>query len=137
MTDVMFVAMRWMHIVSMAILVGGLLYGRFVIVPAAAVLAPDACESLGSAAATKFRPFVFAAIGGLIVSGLFNLLSTPGHRPVYQMLFGLKMLLSLHVFAVGLLITQPKNPRRTRMMTGTVISGLLVVVLAECMRLVY
>ena len=41
-------------------------------------------------------------------------------------MFGIKILLVLHVFAVALLITQPKNPKRARMMTGTLISGLII-----------
>ena len=36
------------------------------------------------------------------------------------MLLGIKLLLVLHVFAVAILIVQPKNPRRVRMMTGLV-----------------
>ena len=137
MTDVLIVIMRWIHIVSMATLIGGLLYGRLVMAPAIATLAVDVQESLGTAAATRFRPFVFAAMIGLVGSGLFNLLTTSGHRPIYHMIFGVKMLLALHVFAVSILIVQPKNPRRVRMMTGTVISGLLIVAVAEWLRLIF
>jgi hypothetical protein len=137
MTDVLDAIMRWIHIVSMATLIGGLLYGRLVMAPAIATLAPDVRESLETAAAKLFRPFVFAAIIGLVGSGLYKLLTTPGRPPIYHMLFGVKMLLALHVFAVGILIVQPKNPRRVRMMTGTLISGLLVVAVAECLRLVF
>jgi hypothetical protein len=64
---------------------------------------------------------------GLIVSGVYKLLSTPGHRPFYQMLFGIKMLLVMHVFAAAILIANPKHPRRTRLMTGVVISGLTII----------
>src|ERR1039457_1977871 len=85
MTDMPFdVIMRWMHIASMATLIGGLLYARLVMAPTIATLAPDARESLASAAAVRFRPFVFAAIGGLVVSGIYKLLTTPGHRPIYH-----------------------------------------------------
>ena len=138
MTDMPFdVIMRWIHIASMATLIGGLLYARLVMAPAIATLAPDARESLASAAAVRFRPFVFAAIGGLVVSGIYKLLTTPGHRPIYHMLLGVKLLLALHVFAVSILIVQPKNPRRVRMMTGTLISGLIILAIAAWLRLVF
>jgi uncharacterized membrane protein len=137
MTDVLSVIMRWIHIASMATLIGGLIFGRLVMAPAIATLAADARESLETTAAALFRPFVFSAIGGLVVSGTFNLLTTPGHRPIYHVLFGVKMLLALHVFAVSILIVQPKNPRRVRMMTGTLISGLIILVIAAWLRLVY
>ena len=76
--------------------------------------APDAREALDDRAAAAFRPIVFAAIEGLLISGLLQPADKPGHRPVYHMLFGIKMLLALHVFAVAILIARPKNPRRTR-----------------------
>lgn len=137
MTDVLLVIMRWIHIASMATLIGGLIYGRLVMAPAIATLAPDAGESLSDTAARFFRPLVFAAIAGLVVSGTFNLLTTTGHRPIYHMLLGVKLLLALHVFAVSILIVQPKNPRRVRMMTGTLISGLIILAIAAWLRLVF
>jgi uncharacterized membrane protein len=136
MTDMPFdVIMRWIHIASVATLIGGLLYARLVMAPVIATLAPDAGESLASAAAERFRPFVFAAIGGLVVSGAYKLLTTPGHRPIYHMVLGVKLLLALHVFAVSILIVQPKNPRRVRMMTGTLISGLVILAIAAWLKL--
>jgi hypothetical protein len=119
----------------MATLIGGILYGRLVVAPAIATLAPDARDSLADTAAALFRPYVFMAIGGLLLSGTFNLLHTPGHRPIYHMLFGVKMLLALHVFAVSILIVKPKNPRRVRMMTGIVISGLIILAISAWLRL--
>src|SRR5215475_9665350 len=102
MTDVLLVIMRWIHIASMATLIGGLLYGRLVMAPAIATLAADARESLADAAARLFRPFVFLSIAGLVVSGIFNLMTNPGHTPTYHMLLGIKLLLALHVFAVSI-----------------------------------
>jgi hypothetical protein len=138
MTDMpLDVIMRWIHIASMATLIGGLIYARLVMTPVIATLASDAGESLASAAAARFRPFVYASIGGLVLSGAYRFLTTPGHRPIYHMLFGVKMLLALHVFAVSILIVQPKNPRRVRMMTGTLISGLMILGIAAWLRLVF
>jgi putative copper export protein len=137
MADVLFVLMRWLHFASMATLVGGILFGRLVMTSSLGALAPDAREAFGDRAAARYRPLVLTAIVGLIVSGTYNLLTNPGHTPKYHMLLGIKLLLVLHVFAVALLITQPKNPRRARMMTGTLISGLIILAISAYLRRIF
>jgi putative copper export protein len=135
--DILTVIMRWLHLTSMATLLGGILYWRLVLAPASEALSPDTRDALGDKAATLFSPIVFASIAGLLVSGVFKYLTSPGHQPVYHMIFGIKMLLALHVFAVAILIARPGNPRRTRMLTGTVISGLLIVFLSAWLRHIF
>jgi putative copper export protein len=137
MADVLFVLMRWLHFSSMATLVGGMIYGRLVMTPAAGALAPDARETFGDRAASAYRPLVLAAVIGLIVSGTYNLLTNPGHTVKYHILLGVKLMLVLHVFAVAFLISQPKNPRRARMMTGTVISGLIILAISAYLRRIF
>jgi putative copper export protein len=135
--DIFSVIMRWLHLSSMAILLGGMLYWRLVLAPASEALSPETREALGDKAASIFSPMVFASIGGLLISGVFKYLTNPGHQPIYHMIFGIKMLLALHVFAVAILIARPGNPRRTRMLTGTAISGLVVVFLSAWLRHIF
>jgi len=78
MGDMLGVIMQWLHFSSLAMLIGGILYGRLVMAPASAALAPDEREALGDRAAAAFRPFVLAAICGLVVSGVYNILTHPG-----------------------------------------------------------
>jgi hypothetical protein len=130
MGDVLGVIMRWLHFSSLATLIGGILYGRLVMVPSIAALVPDEREALADRAAVAFRPFVLAAICGFVVSGVYNILTHPGHRPIYQVLLGVKLLLVLHVFTVALLVTRPGNPHRTRMMTGAAIFGLAIIAIS-------
>jgi putative copper export protein len=137
MPDVLFVLMRWLHFASMATLVGGIIYGRLVMTSAIATLAPEARDVFDRGAAARYRPLVLTAIVGLIVSGTYNLLTNPGHTPKYHMLLGIKFMLALHVFAVGLLVTQPRNPRRARMMTGVLISGLAILALSAYLRRIF
>jgi uncharacterized membrane protein len=137
MPEILTVIMRWIHIASMATLVGGMVYGRLVMATSIAELSPDAREALAGQAANRYRPLVWAAMIGLVLSGVYRLLSTPGHRPFYQMLFGIKMLLVLHVFAVAILIVKPVNPRRTRMMTGVMISGLTIILISAWLSRIY
>ena len=137
MAEALNVIMRWLHISSVVTLIGGVLFGRLVVWPGLRFLAKDAREPLESAVSERFRPLALAAIGGLLVSGLYNILSNPGHTPHYHMLLGLKMLLVLHVFAVSILVTQPRNERRGRMMTGTLISGLIIIAISAYLRRIF
>lgn len=137
MADVLFVIMRWLHFASMATLVGGIIYGRLVMTSSIASLAPDTRDTLDQGAASRYRPLVITAIIGLIVSGTYNLLTNPGHTPKYHMLLGIKFMLVLHVFAVALLVTQAKNTRRARMMTGMLVSGLAILALSAYLRRIF
>jgi uncharacterized membrane protein len=134
MADVINVIMRWLHISSMATLIGGMIFGRAVMSQAAAALSADARESFMDRAAAFYRPLVFSAMGGLLISGTYTILTRAGQTPVYHMLLGVKLLLAMHVFAVAILITQPKNPRRARMMAGAAISGLAIIAISACLR---
>ena len=135
--DILTVIMRWLHLSSMATLLGGILYWRLVLTPASEALPPETRQTLGDKAASIFSPIVFASIAGLLISGIFKYLTSPGHQPIYHMIFGIKMLLALHVFAVAILIARPGNPRRTRMLTGTMISGLVIVLLSAWLRHIF
>ena len=137
MNEALNVLMRWLHITSLVVLIGGIVYARAVAAPAFETLARDARSALEEALAARYRFLVFAAISGLVVSGLYNILSNPGHTPRYHMILGIKLLLVLHVFAVAILVVRPRNERRTRMMTGTMISGLVVILLSAYLRRIF
>lgn len=137
MADALFVLMRWLHFTSMATLVGGILYGRLVMNSSLGGLSPDARDAFDRSAAAAYRPLVLSAVIGLIVSGTYNLMTNPGHTPKYHMLLGIKLMLVLHVFAVAFLITKPNNPRRARMMTGTLISGLAILAISAYLRRIF
>jgi uncharacterized membrane protein len=134
MHEMLSVAVRWIHIASVTTLIGGMIYGRLVMAPAGNSLAPELREQYFDRAASAFRPLAIAAILGLILSGTYNFLSNPGHQPLYHAMFGIKILLALHVFAVSILITKPKNPRRVRLMTGAMISGLVIIFISAWLR---
>jgi uncharacterized membrane protein len=137
MADVLFVLMRWLHISSVATLIGGMIFGRVVMSQAAEGLSPDAGESLMDKAAMLYRPLVFTAMAGLLVSGTYNILTNLGHTPLYHMLLGIKFLLVLHVFAVAILVTRPHNKRRARMMAGAAISGLGIIAISAYLRHIF
>jgi hypothetical protein len=107
------IALRWLHLISVAVLLGGIFYARVVV---------------GDLAA-GFKPVAYAAIGGILVSGLYIFLSKGTLPADYQMWFGIKMLLALHLFAVTILYKGKK-----RALTGALISGGLIVAIAGYLR---
>src|SRR5207245_2694672 len=100
---------RWLHIASVATLIGGMIYGAMVLVPASSGLAAEARKMLADRTAALFRPLVTGAIAALLLSGGYNLATNPGHHTRYYILLGLKLLLAAHVFAVAVILVT-KNP---------------------------
>jgi len=129
--------MRWLHIVSVVTLIGGILYSRLVLLPSLDALPADSRKAMEEGASGRFRRLVIAAMTTLVLSGLYNIFTHPGHSPRYHMLLGIKLMLLLHVFAVALLVSQRENPRRRRMLTGTLISGLTVVAISAYLRQIF
>src|SRR5579872_7335047 len=99
------IGMRWVHIASVIVLLGGMFYARVVV----GELAPG------------FKPVAYWAIGGILASGIYNFVSKNSVPPNYQLWLGIKVLLALHVFAATILYRGKK-----RSLTGVVISGALI-----------
>jgi hypothetical protein len=113
MDAVLPIAMRWLHLASVIVLLGGVFYAWAVI----------------GDLAQGFRPVAYAAIGGILVSGIYNFLSKAATSTNYQVWFGIKMLLALHVFATTILYRGKK-----RLLTGIVIAGALIVAISGYLR---
>jgi putative copper export protein len=132
MLELLQLVSRWAHLTSVALLIGGILYARWVALPALRGLGSPATAS--DAMARSFRGCTVFAIVTLIATGLFNLLTGPPRLPPYHMWFGIKMLLALHVFAVSLISAKPGNPRRERQLAGTAVSGAAIILIAAYLR---
>jgi hypothetical protein len=114
------------HIICAAVLIGGALAWQMA---SARMKVDDAIAS--------WKPVVITAIAGLLVTGVYNYLHRPVKSPTFQMLFGIKMLLALHVFVVTIIATRPNNERRSRQLMGVVISGILILIISAAFRWVY
>lgn len=134
MDDTIFILMRWLHISSVAALIGGMIFGRVAMEGAAKGLSGEARENLLDQAAARYRPLLLAAMAALLISGTYNILTFSGQTPLYHMLLGVKLLLAMHVFAVAFLVSRPHNPRRGRMMAGAAISGLAIIAISASLR---
>lgn len=106
--------MRWLHLASMVVLLGGVFYARFAV----------------GELVKGFKPVAYAAIGGILISGTYNFMSKQAFPPHYHMWFGIKILLVLHIFAATLLYREGKK----RSLTGIVISGGIVIAISGWLR---
>ena len=111
-------AMRWLHIASVVILLGGVFYARFV----AGVMS------------ARFKPWGYAAIGGILISGTYNFLSKSTFPPHYHAWFGIKVLLALHVFAIVVMYNPERHKMKPRLLTGVAISGALILACSAYLR---
>lgn len=134
MFEALGIFMRWLHIASVATLVGGLIYGWLVMVPASGVLPAEARKAFTARAAALYRPLVFGAIAVLLVSGAYNLATNPGHHVRYYILLSLKLLLVAHVFAVGIVLVTRNPEHRGRLFAGAAISGLAIILISAYLR---
>ncbi|MBS0201775.1 MAG: hypothetical protein JSS49_02660 [Planctomycetes bacterium] len=100
--DWMAVAARWVHVGTAVVLVGGLVFMRFVLAPAAAQLADDAHTKLRELVIARWKRFIHGGIALFLISGFYNYLvvQAPMHKgdKLYHALMGTKILLALVVF---------------------------------------
>jgi heme A synthase len=119
-------AARVAHILSAVLLLGGLFYAwnlsKHNILPAQ----PD----------KGFRPAVWILILVQFITGAYNLMLRMPVPKEYHMLFGVKVLLVLHVAAVSILMVKPATTpeKRARMLQGLAGSGILVIVISAALR---
>jgi hypothetical protein len=132
--DYLSLSMLALHVLCAVTLIGGAVASRFAVIPGIRLLETGTRTKVDNAIAAARRPAVLGAILGLLITGFYNLMHRPVQTKQFHILFGIKMLLTLHVFAVSYLTTRPDNARRSRQLTGIVISGALIVIISAAFR---
>lgn len=133
---------RWIHVAGAAFILGGFLYMRFIAGPASGVLDPAQRQALWAAAAERYRPWAIGVLVAVLASGLYNFMRVMegGVVGMYHMIFGIKFLLGLHVFAMLIVLSKPPSgaagsaAKRQRLAFGAVLSALVIFALAAYMR---
>jgi uncharacterized membrane protein len=106
---------RWLHILSAMAAVGGPMFIRLAMVPAVATLSEIDRKQLHEQLRRRWSKVVMAAITFLIVSGFYNFImfrnaaldwgpewqSGSHNMRLYQMLFGIKVVLALAIFFIA------------------------------------
>lgn len=98
---------RWLHILSAVTAGGGVLFMKFALHPASETLPEDARGALREAVRSRWSKVVHAAVAVLLVTGFYNFflnLRTYELPKVYHPIFGVKFLLAMGVFFLGIVL---------------------------------
>jgi uncharacterized membrane protein len=133
---------RFLHILAAAWAVGSLVYTRYVLSPSVQAMAAEERTRLLGRLSERLRPLALSAIALLLITGLYNFyrIYQAGVAPGYHMMFGIKVLLALHVFAMLSVLSKPPSadPRldakRSRLALGALISALMILALGAYLR---
>ncbi len=109
--------LRLMHVLAVITAVGGMVFIRFALLPAMNTLGDEQRRSLHEAIRARWSRLVQLSILFLLVSGLINFIMFvraakawpqewhDTYYTAYQMLFGIKFLLALAVFALASILS--------------------------------
>ncbi|MBI1345165.1 DUF2269 family protein [bacterium] len=96
---------RWVHVGTAIVLLGGSVYTRFVLLPAARQLPDEAHQKLRELTVARWKKFVHGGILLLLLTGFYNYLAVAkpeaAFKKQYHMLMGIKILIALLLFVVA------------------------------------
>jgi uncharacterized membrane protein len=105
---------RWIHVGAAIVLVGGSVFTKFVLMPAAKGLQESEHVALRERIMGRWRKFVMAGILLLLLTGFYNYLvvARPAHKGdgFYHMVMGVKILLAFVAFFLASVLTG-RSPR--------------------------
>jgi len=107
---------RWAHLGAATVLIGGAVFSRFILMPAASELPDDQHQALKERLRVRWAKFVHSGIGLLILSGFYNFFTQmKGHKGQmeYHALIGVKMLLAFAAFYLASVLVG-RSPRSAR-----------------------
>ena len=133
--------MRWLHILSVAIVIGSTAFLRLVLQPALADLSGESRRIFLQGIKSRLTILLHSAVAGVVVSGLYNThLAWQTSLSPYPLVYAVKVLLALMVLAVAVFAfshlsreSGPLSPR-TRWLTLGLVVGLAVVALSAYLR---
>ncbi len=134
------VLFRFIHVGSVILLLGGMVYARLVLVPTLNSLPEDLRLPAASRAQISFRGILYGLLVLIVGSGIYNLVTGPKHGEDYQIWFGVKMLLAAHFIATAILwSTSPYgdvsvNRKSKHRLISASISGLAIVLVAAYLK---
>jgi uncharacterized membrane protein len=115
--DALALLFRWLHILAAMAAVGGPMFIRWALLPAAGTLPDEPHRMLREGIRRRWSKVVMIAIAFLLISGLYNLIAFEkasrdwgqawhdGPGRLYHLLLGLKLLLALAIFFLASALT--------------------------------
>lgn len=99
---------RWAHVGAAVVLIGGSVFMRFMLMPAATELPDDQHQALRQRIMQRWKRIVMIGIGLLLLSGLWNYhqkIQTGKPDGLYHALMGTKILLAFGAFFLASALT--------------------------------
>lgn len=135
---------QWIHLLSAVAAVGGVLFLRFVLMPAAAGVPDSERQALMERVVGRFRPILWTALGLLVVTGLHNagVVAVRGGFtiPNYVYLLMAKMALAFVLIAIAMMLTTPGSAfaglksRRPGLLLFNSVLALVIILLSAALR---
>lgn len=137
---------RWVHVLTAIVMLGGAIYLRWVLMPAAAELPALEHEGLRARLKQRWKFVVMIGIVLLLATGFYNYLAiaVPSHEgrslSRYHMLMGIKILLALGVFFLASVLTgrsakfEPMRQNARRWLTVLVLLSAIVVGIGSVLK---
>jgi hypothetical protein len=138
--DFLHLISRFIHIGSVILFLGGVVYARQILVPTLNYLPEDIRKKSAAATQSRYRGTFYTLLTLIVLSGLYNFFSGPKHTPTYQMWIGIKFLLVAHILASGILYaTSPYGDvtvegKSKRRLLSIIVSGIIVVFISAYLR---
>jgi uncharacterized membrane protein len=147
--DYLFLILRWLHIISSIIVVGGVFYYRIAVLPAIESLPDAQRDSLTAGMRRNWAMLARLAILLLLVTGLTNMILVPKNydfaeegRKAFNILIGIKFLLALPIFFIvdmlnGRSATAQRFRQKSRMWLNlAVFLSIVVIVIGGYVRFI-
>lgn len=139
------IAMQWLHLLSAILAVGGTVFLRFVLLPAAQSLDEVQRQMLTAAVLRRFRPVLWGSIIVLFLTGLYNVGTVAirgglASAPDYLNILVTKIFLAFVIFGFAFLLTVPgeifsgMKTRRKQWLAVNAVLGVIVVLLSAYLR---
>jgi len=132
---------RWLHVLAAITAIGGAVFMRFALLPAAKKTLDEAThEQLKEAVRARWAPFVHGSITVLLLTGMVNfyfLVLAKDVKPMpYHVIFGVKFLAAMFVFFVGTALVgrsagfESIRSARAKWLTALLVTAALIVLIS-------
>jgi uncharacterized membrane protein len=143
--EILNVASRWLHIATAIVVLGGTVFMRFVLLPAAESLPQAEHDALRAKVMARWKKFVMGGIALFILSGFYNYLavSVPKHHGdhAYHALMGTKIILAFLVFFLASVLVgrsarfEPLRRDRKKWLLITIVVAFVIVLISSYLRI--
>jgi uncharacterized membrane protein len=142
--EILNIASRWVHVATAIVVLGGTVFVRFVLFPAAESLPPAEHDRLRERVMGRWRKFVMVGIALFLLSGFYNYLavSVPKHRgdKAYHALMGIKIVIAFGVFFLASVLVgrssrfEPLRRQRKKWLLVLIILAFTIVLISSSLK---